>query len=259
VKIVMCIFNSFLRFSRWNVAMPTQKVFLSKLVMRHFDNIWINQLNQKSERTCWGVQGSFFWYFFSDFAHRIRRCKNGDRESSASRAMVSRASADTHCERCTAVAGKFSYRSRGKILSEARQGKKPPYTISITETELTGALMGGIEEGVRDEGWRESSAQSVIHPDRIEVLLKLEKQDRTAEFLIDFVPQIENGGVRLVPVSFQFGDYPIPVSVAERVAGSFFKRDFGITTLSVGEARLSAITLKDGMMEITASPAVSTP
>ncbi len=146
-----------------------------------------------------------------------------------------------------------------KFLSEARQGKKPPYTISITETELTGALMGGIEEGVRDEGWRESSAQSVIHPDRIEVLLKLEKQDRTAEFLIDFVPQIENGGVRLVPISFQFGDYPIPVSVAERVAGSFFKRDFGITTLSVGEARLSAITLKDGMMEITASPAVSTP
>jgi hypothetical protein len=147
----------------------------------------------------------------------------------------------------------------GKFLDEARKGKKPPYTISVSESELTGALMGGIEEGVRDEGWRESSAQSVIHSDRIEILLKLKKEDRTAEFLIDFVPQIENGGVRLVPISFQFGDYPIPVSVAERIAGSYFKRDFGITTLSVGEARLSAITLKEGVMEITASPAVSTP
>lgn len=146
-----------------------------------------------------------------------------------------------------------------KFLAQARLGKKPPYTIEVSEKELTAALRGGIEEGVRGEEWNESDAQAVIRQDRIEVFLTLKKETQTAELLIDFVPKVENGGVQLEPVSFRFGDYPIPVSLAQRIAGTFFKRDFGVTTLSVGEAQLSQITLKDGVMEVTASPAGFTP
>jgi hypothetical protein len=146
-----------------------------------------------------------------------------------------------------------------RFISEANAGKKPPYVVRVSEAELTGALMGGVERSVRSEAWREAYAQAVIHPDGIEVLLKLERGAQTADFLMRFTPHVENGSLQLEPTSFRFGDYPIPVSMAQRLAGAFFDRDFGTTTVAVGEAKLSEIRLREGSLEIVASPGTSTP
>ncbi|MFA5935414.1 MAG: hypothetical protein WC787_00970 [Patescibacteria group bacterium] len=142
----------------------------------------------------------------------------------------------------------------GRLLAQTNQGELPPYEIRLSEAELTGALLGAIPQALRDERWKIEHAQLVVTPSYVEANGRLVSRALRADLRARFLPVIEKGGLRLVPVDIRFGDYPIHPDLAYRLAGLLFSRDFGTWILTFGDTRLESVRLEDASLELSASP-----
>jgi hypothetical protein len=145
----------------------------------------------------------------------------------------------------------FRQRLSDRVLAQVASGKRPPYTISITEDELNGAFQNVVAQALRSEGWRVESSQVALAPEFFEVYGRLTQGDLHADLRIRFVPIVENGGVIFEPIDIRFGEYPIHPDLAHRLAGALFKRDFGTWVLSFGEIRLQSVQLREGALDLT--------
>ncbi|MBU1348915.1 hypothetical protein KJ781_02505, partial [Patescibacteria group bacterium] len=141
-----------------------------------------------------------------------------------------------------------------RLISKAAQGLRPPYTVRVTEGELTGGLGAVIGVALRDESWKVSEAQIAVTPEFLEFLGKFEWGVFHVDTRIRFTAIVEKGGVRFEPTDIRFGDYPIHPSFARSIAGIVFSRDLGTWILTFGDGMLEQATLVDGAVDIVASP-----
>lgn len=138
-----------------------------------------------------------------------------------------------------------------RFISQALDKKSPPFKAKLSEQELTGALMLGIDQALREELTEPVFAQIVVRPTDLELTLKLERGWLRFDVLARLVPQVKNGEVSFDAVEVQLGDYQLPPSWAYHVASWIFKRDLGAWTLNFGEAKLLDMKLFEGYAEIT--------
>jgi hypothetical protein len=141
-----------------------------------------------------------------------------------------------------------------RIATQIRSGAKPPYTVEITEQEITGALHGVINLVLQDKGWRAERSQVALTPKGIEFFGHLERGRTNADVRIRFDAIIENGSVRFEPTDIRFGDYPIHPALAQKLAGYLFARDVGTWMIQFGDAKLESVRFSEGKLELTASP-----
>lgn len=143
-----------------------------------------------------------------------------------------------------------------RLLEQTRIGHQPPYIVKLTEEELTGAIQTAVTTALRDQSWKPEYTQMVVLPSGLQFFGRFVHQGTggiRVDILIAFTAVMENGGVRFDPVSVQIGDYPIPLSLAQRVASFVFARDLGTFFLTFGDISLQRIRLLDGYLEMMSS------
>lgn len=138
-----------------------------------------------------------------------------------------------------------------RMRTEAMKGA-PPYELSVSEQELTGALQSAVTTALRTQGWDRADVQIVLRPTDMEVLGRFQRGSLAPQLLARFVPRIADGGLRFEPIFVQLGDYPLPPSLANTVLTTIFSRDFGTWTMSFGDVKLSNIRLSDGSVRFSA-------
>lgn len=146
-----------------------------------------------------------------------------------------------------------------RFFNQALKHPKPPYTVDVSEKELTGVIMNAVDIALRDLSWKQDYTQLVVRPTDVEFLSQFSRGPLHLDMLVRFNPVIQEGGVRFDPFFVQIGDYRLPASVAYRIAGYLFSRDLGTFFLSFGEATLQDLMLKDGVIEIVAASVKATP
>ncbi|MEO5927245.1 MAG: hypothetical protein ABIO72_00920 [Patescibacteria group bacterium] len=141
-----------------------------------------------------------------------------------------------------------------QVASQLSAGQTQGTNIMLTEVQLTGALRDAIVQALRKEEATAEHVQIVVTPNYLEVSGQLKQRVITADLRVRLVPVIEDGGIRFDATDVQLGDYPIQPSLAHQLAGSVLSRDFGTWRISFGEIRFTSLTLKDGVLEIDATP-----
>ncbi len=122
---------------------------------------------------------------------------------------------------------------------------RPPYIVSLSEEEITGALQGVIGQALRSDEWKAASSQVALTKDVFEVSGRFVAGKMRADVRFRFVPVVENGGIRLEPVDIRVGEYPIHPYLARRIAGALFQRDFGTWVLRFGDIQFQSAELRD--------------
>lgn len=139
-----------------------------------------------------------------------------------------------------------------RFISQAVAHVPPPYTIQLSEKELTGAVMDAVETALRDQTWKQVYSQIVIRPTDLEMYVQFERGPWRAEMLARFQPVVTSGGVRFDPLYVQIGDLHVPAAAAYRLASYLFSRDLGTWTVQFGDQKLQSVVLHDGTLNITA-------
>ncbi len=152
------------------------------------------------------------------------------------------------------TAAEFQKRLEARLRTEIVSGRRPPYALSVTEQDLTGALHTTIGSAVRDSNWTLDSTQLAVRPTDLEILVTSQRGMFHLDFLIRLVPELRNGSVSFRPVFMQLGDIPVSPDLATRIAGMLFNRDLGNWTVSFGTAGVSDLQLRDGAVLVTLTP-----
>ncbi len=150
----------------------------------------------------------------------------------------------------------FQYLLLSRLTAKVQTGR-PPYVFQLTEQELTGALNQAISEAFRDQAWVTEKLQLAVTEQGLEFLGNFKQDGIRVHALIKLQPSVQDGGILFTPVEIRFGDYPVPLSIANRVAGLIFERDFGTWLLKFRDIIFQQVVAHDGFLEITASPAKS--
>ncbi len=138
-----------------------------------------------------------------------------------------------------------------RMRVEAAKGV-PPYELTVSEQELTGALQSAVNGALRTQDWERADVQIALRPTDMEVLGSFQRGALTPQILARFVPRISNGGVQFEPASVQLGEYPLPSFLGNAVLSLIFSRDFGTWTMSFGNVKLTDIHLSDGSVRLSA-------
>lgn len=144
-----------------------------------------------------------------------------------------------------------------RFFSQATAQLPPPYTVSVTEKELTGAVMNAIDVALRDGRWKQVYTQLVIRPTDLELLSQFERDALRIDLLVRFRPVVADGGVKFDPVFVQIGDYRLPAAAAYRAVSYVFARDLGTWIVKFGDATLQSLALHEGVMDVTATVPLS--
>ncbi|MFH1078073.1 MAG: hypothetical protein V1745_02185 [Patescibacteria group bacterium] len=140
------------------------------------------------------------------------------------------------------------------IAKAAKRETLPPYTIRVTEQEMTGGLNSVIYRALRDQEWKTSMVQLAATPGFLEFLGKFQHGPLHVDTRVRFRPVVEKGGIRFEPIDIRVGDYPIHPSIVRTVAGIIFSRDLGTWILTFGDGALEQAKLEEGAVDIVASP-----
>jgi len=143
-----------------------------------------------------------------------------------------------------------------RLLAMAAEGKQAPYTVRVTENEMTGGLKAVIDLALRDEIWKASDVQLAVTKDYLELTGKFRRNNIHVDMRVRFIPIIETNGVRFEPIDVRFGDYPVDPGAARYVAGLILSRDLGTWLMTFGEATLQRVILRDGAVDVIAYPTV---
>lgn len=142
-----------------------------------------------------------------------------------------------------------------RLLAMAAEGKPSPYTVTVSEGEMTGGLAAVINRALRNEQWKASDVQLAVTEDYLEFFGRFRRVAVRIDVRVRFRPIVEQGGVRFEPTDIRFGDYPIHPAIARYVAGIVFSRDLGTWILTFGDVTPQKIILRDGAIDIVAYPA----
>jgi hypothetical protein len=140
-----------------------------------------------------------------------------------------------------------------RFQTESAKGQ-PPYTVTVDEKEVSGALQSSVQSALRDGNWSRTDIQVALRETDMEVVGHFSRGFLHPQFLVRFVPRISNGGLVFDPVFAQLGDFPLPANWMTPVLGFLFSRDFGTWTVAFGAMRLQRVQLFDGSMQLTIAP-----
>lgn len=138
----------------------------------------------------------------------------------------------------------------GRVLEAAKSGTRPPYIVSLSERELSGAVQGVIDQALRTESWKTERVQLAISKDVLELTGRFTQGPWHVDARVRFIPIVEQGGIRFEPVDIHIGEFPIHPQLARRIAGSVFARDFGTWKLTYGDIQFQSVTLRDGAIDL---------
>lgn len=141
-----------------------------------------------------------------------------------------------------------------QVEAQFAAGRRDEATITVTETQLTGAIRSAIAQALREQGATAEDVQIVVEPKYLELSGRLMEKSVTADLRVRLDPVIEDGGIRFDATDIYLGDYPVHPDLAQRLAGIFFSRDFGTWHVSFGEVRFTSLTLRSGALELKAMP-----
>jgi hypothetical protein len=141
-----------------------------------------------------------------------------------------------------------------RLLAMAAEGKIPPYTVTVSEGEMTGGLSTVITQALRSDQWETSGLQLAVTEQYLEFFGHFRRGVMGVDSRIRLVPVVDQGGLRFEPTDIRFGDYPVHPALARYLTGVIFSRDLGTWILTFGETTLRKITLHDGALDIVASP-----
>lgn len=139
-----------------------------------------------------------------------------------------------------------------RFISQAVAHVPPPYTIQLSEKELTGAVMDAIDTALRDQSWKQVYSQIVVRSTDLELYGQFERAPLHVDMLVRFHPVVTNGGVRFDPFFVQIGDYQLPASFAYRLASYIFSRDLGTWTIGFGDEKLQSVIVRNGALDLVA-------
>ncbi|MFZ6015348.1 MAG: hypothetical protein ACOYUZ_03255 [Patescibacteria group bacterium] len=150
----------------------------------------------------------------------------------------------------------FRAKIAGKIIARGvDQG--PPYTLLITEEDLTGLLLGAVDAGLRSAAYRVEMAQVAIRSDNIEFYFELTWRDWLHFYIVaNLVPEVEDDGtLRFAVRDAQLGDLPLPRDTMLRLVGYFFARDVGIWRIITSDGSgIQSVMLSEKNMQIIVGP-----
>lgn len=156
------------------------------------------------------------------------------------------------------TAAQFQTMVGSRLQTEATT-HAPPYIVTISEKELTGAMEEAITMAVRGSGWTKDRAQIAVTPQNLELLGEFHRGPWHVDLLIRFVPRVADGKLSFDPVSIHVGDYSLPAAVAYPIVSEVFSRDLGSWSLDFGTFRLQAIGLHDGELDLVTAAALPSP
>ncbi len=169
------------------------------------------------------------------------------------------------------TADEFQQLMTSQLLSQVKAGKRPPYTIKLTEAELTGTVQNTVRLTLRDQAWKPIQVQMAVQPSGLEFFGRFVRpwitstrlgdsafgrfilQPLHVDLLIRFTATMRDSSVRFDPSYIQIGDYPVPLSLAYQTASLIFKRDLGTFSLAFGDIQLKRFQLFKGWLELTTS------
>jgi len=141
-----------------------------------------------------------------------------------------------------------------RINDRIASGERPPFSVTLMEDELTGLLRAVIRDALRDEGWTVESSQLALTAQMVELSGRLKRNSFTVDLRVQFVPVVQDGGLRLDPIDVRLGALPIHPSMARQLAGILFSRDFGTWIIRFNDLQLDDVVLDDGHIHLRISP-----
>ncbi|MBU2508756.1 hypothetical protein KKE33_00010 [Patescibacteria group bacterium] len=147
----------------------------------------------------------------------------------------------------------FQYILSDRLIKQI-QTTAPPYKISISEEELSGALRSVIDTAFRDQGWEVENVQLAVLPESVEFWGEFKQGYLSADILIKMKPIVEDGGLRFETLGTRLGDYPVPSKLADQVAGLVFGRDLGTWLIEFEDIAFQKIDMQNGFLVISAAP-----
>lgn len=142
----------------------------------------------------------------------------------------------------------------GRLLAQVAAKKPPPYAITLSEKELTGALRGVIDQSLRNQEWKTQNVQLAVTPQFLEFSGTFVRDVFHVDLRVRATPIVEDGGLRFEMTDIRIGDYPIHPSLAAQLVGVIFARDLGTWIISLGDIRLNRATLGSGSIDLVATP-----
>ena len=140
-----------------------------------------------------------------------------------------------------------------RFSAQVAQKNGPPYSVSMTEQEISGALQSELVAATHDQAWNVVSSQVAIHPTEIEFYGQIVRGMWHIDARIGVVPRLQNGTLMFEPVSFQIGDYSLPPKFGIQMLDTIFSRNVDLS-FAFGNIFVQDTRLSDGSLTLVASP-----
>jgi len=135
------------------------------------------------------------------------------------------------------------------VSSAVLRGEKAPYTVPITEADLTAMARGGLADIIREERVIPEGTQIVVTPEYVEASGTFLMDAAKIDLLIQFIPVIEENELRFDISKAYLGDIPVSSDLAKSMESLLFTKDFAAWSVNMGSVSLRSVNLKDGELE----------
>jgi len=134
-----------------------------------------------------------------------------------------------------------------RFASTFKKGGPPPYVVTVSEGELSGALTEGLDRMAVGTGWVVEHAQVAVTPDGFEAYVRAIRGGVHLDVLARVTPMMGEGGLYVHPVSVQVGDFRIP----QFVIRYFMANDLGPLKFDITDTiRFKSVHLRDGAVDL---------
>ena len=135
-------------------------------------------------------------------------------------------------------------------LQQQAEQHAAPYTVNVTESELSGDVLSQAKAALQAKGWSIENLQVAILPSGLQAYGRLVKAPWHVDFLLNFQASVSNGVLHFTISHVQVGDYPLPTSFAIQSLSSFFGQDLSTWSIDLGSAGLRDVQLHDGSLDL---------
>lgn len=141
-----------------------------------------------------------------------------------------------------------------RVQSEIIKGRPGPYPVRVAEEEFSSVLVTMIQTAAQKQSWESKNVQVVTTKEGVEFFGNFQSGALHADVKIFFIPEVEQGILRLKIARMQIGEIVVPTHLAYRAIRFLFSVDLESWSMSLGTNVLREIRLRDGYIELMTGP-----
>lgn len=135
-------------------------------------------------------------------------------------------------------------------LRSATSTKGGDVSVTVSESELTGALKGAFETTLRRPGVIVDHSQIVVTPSGLEVAASVRNETMFVKVIATIVPILDSGKISFETKDVYLGDLKMPASALSQIERIAFGAEIGSFQATAGAYGLKQFTLKDGAINL---------